>query len=172
MVDSDGKKASVMTNADDQIAGIAAIRHAIGVAENGGDADAAAALLTEDAVLMVPDFPVQEGRVACACFMRDVMGWVMSRFDRHITYVSAEVVVIGDMAFDRGTFSFTVSPRSGGDSALVTGKYLWLLRRTPAEPWRIARLIVSRDDELKAQAADGDEVESSTVPNSRWVRRG
>jgi ketosteroid isomerase-like protein len=137
-----------------------AIRHAFESAENAGDADLAAGLLAEDAVLMLPDFPVQEGRVACTRFMRDIMSWSRSQFERHITYSSAEVAVIGDMAFDRGTFSFTVAPKSGGDVTRVTGRYLWLLRRTAAEPWRIARLIVSRNDESDREANNCDEVDA------------
>jgi ketosteroid isomerase-like protein len=144
-----------MTNAATDVVALAAIRLALEAAENAGDADAAAAFLADDAVLMVPDFPVQEGRAACTDFMRDIMGWLFERFDRRIAYVSAEVVVIGDMAFDRGTFSFTVSPRSGGDTTQATGKYFWLLRRTDEQPWRIARLIVSRDQEDEAQASVG-----------------
>ncbi len=155
-----------MTDDDADVRTLAAIRQALERAENAGDADAAAALLADDAVLMVPDFPVQEGKAACTNFMRDIMGWLFAQFDRQIVYVSAEVVVIGDMAFDRGTCSFTVSPRSGGDSTHVTGKYLWLLRRTAGEPWRIARLIVSRDDEDDGHAANGIEMDSSTpVPD-------
>jgi ketosteroid isomerase-like protein len=151
-----------MTKADDSPGIVAAMRDAIESAENAGDADAAAALLTDDAVLMVPDFPVQEGKAACACFMRDIMNWSRSQFERHITYTSAEVAVIGDIAFDRGTFSFTVAPRSGGDSTRVTGKYFWLLRRHASEPWRIARLIVSRDEESDAKASDSDGLEPTT----------
>lgn len=150
-----------MTNADADVRAVAALREALEAAENAGDADAAAALLTDDAVVMVPEFPVQEGRAACASFLREIMGWLSAQFDRHIAYMSAEVVVIGDMAFDRGTFSFTVLPKSGGASTQVTGKYLWLLRRTAAEPWKVARLIVSRDDESDAEAASGAEIESS-----------
>jgi ketosteroid isomerase-like protein len=96
----------------------------------------------------VPDFPVQEGKAACASFVQQTMSRLHIEFARHITYVSAEIGVIGDMAFDRGSFSFDATPRAGGESAHVTGKYLWLLRRTGAEPWRITRLIVSRDDSL------------------------
>ena len=140
-----------MTDSADGADRIAAIRHAVESAENAGHADAAAALLDEDAVIMVPDFPVQEGKAACTRFLRDVMSWSKSQFDRHITYTSAEVSVIGDIAFDRGTFSFTATPRSGGDTTLVTGKYLWLLRRSAEESWKIARLIVSRDE-----ASDGE----------------
>jgi hypothetical protein len=71
------------------------------------------------------------------------------------------------MAFDRGTFSFTVAPKSAGESARVTGKYLWLLRRTPAEPWRIARLIVSRNDESDAEMNSSTDVQPSTADTSR-----
>jgi hypothetical protein len=42
----------------------------------------------------------------------------------------------------------------------VTGKYLWLLRRTAAEPWRVARLIVARDDESHDDAAKIAETDS------------
>jgi hypothetical protein len=48
MVGSDGMRAYVMTNADDESGRIAAIRDAIESAENAGDADLAAALLTEE----------------------------------------------------------------------------------------------------------------------------
>lgn len=150
-----------MSTDDADVSAVAAVRDALEAAENAGDADAAAALLTEDAVLLVPDFPVQEGKEACTVFMREIMGWLSTQFHRHIAYVSAEIVVIGDMAFDRGTFSFRVSPASGGDATVVTGKYLWLLRRTAASPWQVARLIVGRDRDSDADAAAGAEIESS-----------
>jgi uncharacterized protein (TIGR02246 family) len=135
-----------MTVAD--LGAIAALRQALGAAENASDPNAAAALLTDDVVLMVPDFDVQEGKAVCTVFLREIMRWLAEQFHRRITYVSAEVAVMGrdgDVAFDRGSFSFTVSPKSGGDSVEVTGKYLWLLRRADGEPWKVARLIVSRD---------------------------
>jgi ketosteroid isomerase-like protein len=139
---------------------IDAVRLALQAAENAANADAMAALLSEDAVLMVPDFPVQEGRASCAGFMHNVVAGVHSQLDRHITYVSAEVVVMGDMAFDRGTFSVTVAPRSGGDHTAFTGKYFWLLQRAAPDVWQISRLIVSRDDKLGAEPRFDDEVDS------------
>jgi uncharacterized protein (TIGR02246 family) len=136
-----------MTTAYDDVGEVTAIRQALEAAENAGDADALAALLTEDAVLMVPDFPAQEGKAACIRFVRGIMSWLLTEFVRRVTYVSAEVLVIGDVAFDRGTFSFDVTPKGGGEATRVTGKYFWLLRRTQPEPWRIARLIVSRNED-------------------------
>jgi cold shock protein len=151
-----------MTNAHGDVSAVTAIRHALEAAENSRDADALAALLTDDAVLMVPDFPAQEGRAACLRFVRGIMSRLLTEFVRRVTYVSAEVVVTGDTAFDRGTFSFDVSPKGGGEVTRVTGKYFWLLRRTDRERWRIARLIVSRDEESEVQTDNGDEPDSST----------
>ena len=149
-----------MTIAQDDIGAVNAIRALLQEAENAFDAGRAAAVLSDDAVLMVPDFPVQEGRTACVDFLHDIMGWLSTHYERRIIYTSAEVVVTGDLAFDRGTFSFSVSPRTGGDVRQVTGKYLWLLRRSDRDAWTVTRLIVSRDDE----SPGGDEVSSETPP--------
>lgn len=150
-----------MTTARDDVSLVAAIRQALEAAENAGDADAFAALLTDDAVLMVPDFPTQESKTASVRFVREMMGWLLTRYTRRITYVSAEIAVIGDMALDRGTFWFDVTPKEGGDSTRVTGKYLWLLRRTDPERWKITRLIVSRNEESDR----ADRHDSSVTPN-------
>ena len=125
---------------------IDSIRIAIEAAENAMDADAAARILSDDAVLMVPDHPVQEGRSACASFLRELFGQLASRYDRRITYTSYEVNIVGDLAFDRGTFTFSVTPKDGGETTDVTGKYLWILVRGTDGTWRVSRLIASRDD--------------------------
>jgi uncharacterized protein (TIGR02246 family) len=135
--------------ADQPSRAIAALRAALEAAENAGDAGAAAALLADDVVVMVPDFPVQEGKEACAALIRDVLPALVEEFDRRITYSSAEVLVTGDTAIDRGTFDVACVPRSGGRETRMTGKYLWLLRRASEgahDAWSITRLIVSRDE--------------------------
>jgi ketosteroid isomerase-like protein len=108
---------------------IDAIRTAIQGAENAMDPDAIAQFLSDAAVLMVPDHPVQEGKTACTALLRDMLGQLASRYHRQITYTSDEVSVAGDLAFDRGTFSFSVTPKDGGETTDVTGKYLWILAR-------------------------------------------
>jgi hypothetical protein len=64
----------------------------------------------------LPVFFVYEGKEACAEFLRGMLAWMIEALDRHIAYVSAEVCVLGDHAFDRGTFAFTETPKSGGDT--------------------------------------------------------
>ena len=118
----------------------------IEAAENAGNSSEIADMLAEDAVIMVPNQPVQEGKAACARFVADVLAGLLAQFDRHIVYVSAEVRVIGDCGFDRGSFTFTVAPRSGGETSRETGKYLFLYSRAAGGSWKIARAIVNLDD--------------------------
>ncbi len=121
------------------------IRRAVEAAENAGDVDYIAGLFAGDAVLMVPDFPVQEGRTACADFIRSLLPGLLSAFDRRVTYTSAEVSVLGEMALDRGSFSFTVRPKGSRATECVTGKYLWLYEQEDGT-WKWSRIILSRDE--------------------------
>jgi ketosteroid isomerase-like protein len=95
----------------------------------------------------IPNFPIQEGKAACVTFTRDILAYLHETFDRHITYVSAETRVIGDYAFDLGTFSFTVTPKAGGKTEHPCGKYLWLYSRATDGSWKVARIIVSLDED-------------------------
>jgi uncharacterized protein (TIGR02246 family) len=115
-------------------------------AENAGDASAIADMLAKDAVVMVPDYPVQEGKNACAAFVSSVLSSLLEEFDRRIAYVSAEVCVLGDWGFDRGSFSFTIAPRSGGETSRERGKYLFLYSRAADGSWKLARVIVNLDN--------------------------
>ena len=128
----------------------------IEVAENTGNSSDIADMLTEDAVIMVPNQPVQEGRAACARFVANVMAGLLKQFDRRIVYVSAEVRVIGDCGFDRGSFTFTVAPRSGGETLREAGKYLFLYSRAANGSWKIARAIVNLDDHDDEEPAHGN----------------
>ena len=128
----------------------------IEVAENTGNSSDIADMLAEDAVIMVPNQPVQEGRAACARFVANVMAGLLKQFDRRIVYVSAEVRVIGEDGFDRGSFTFTVTPRSGGETSRETGKYLFLYSRAAGGSWKIARVIVNLDDHDGEEPAHGN----------------
>ena len=132
-----------------------AVRQILEAAENAGDPEAVIALLADDAVLMVPDFPVQAGREACAAFLREVMPSLHEEFERRASYSSDDVAEAGDMAIDRGTFVIDVRPRAGGDVSQVTGKYLWMLRRSAAGEWRVTHMVVSRDEAWEPAFAPG-----------------
>jgi|SRR2546430_4655732 len=136
---------AMKTDTQTDVRQIEEILRRIEAAENAGDATAMIDLLAEDAVIMAPDQPVQEGKAACAAFLTDVIASLFEQFDRRIAYVSAEVRVIGEYAFDRGSFAFSIAPRSGGDTSRETGKYLFLYSRAADGSWKIARAIVNLD---------------------------
>ena len=123
------------------------IRDRLEAAENSGDADFMATMLADDAVILAPNVSVQEGKAACVEFTRDILSFLHREYHRHIRYVSAELRVIGDHAFDWGTFSFTVTPKAGGKTETPRGKYFWLYSRAPDGSWKIARLIVNLDEQ-------------------------
>jgi uncharacterized protein (TIGR02246 family) len=127
------------------IRAIEEIRRRIEAGENAGDPEYCVGLLADDAVVMVPDFPVLNGRDACAAFLRELMPGLVEFFDRRITYTGSEVRVLDTIAFDRGEFAFTIRPRSGGVESRVTGKYFWLYSRAADGGWRLSRAVVTRD---------------------------
>ena len=144
------------------------IRERLTAAENAGDPEAICAAMADDVVLMVPSAPVLEGKAACAAFLHELLPSLLQEFDRHITYTSAEVYLCGDMSFDRGTFAFSVAPRTGGPSEVNVGKYFWLYERS-AETWKLKRIIVCLDERSDASAeetrAGGREDFQSSISN-------
>jgi ketosteroid isomerase-like protein len=136
------------------------LRQTLEDAENAGDAETIAAAMAQDVVVMVPTFEVKEGREACTGFIRDVLHGLHAKYERKVAYVSAEISVFGTVAIDRGTFSFTTSPRSGGPAERATGKYLWLYSRGEAGSWQLARVIASLDEHEDEHAE-----EENVTPN-------
>jgi uncharacterized protein (TIGR02246 family) len=120
------------------VAVLSELRERLTAAENAGDTESICAAMADDMVLMVPSAPVQEEKAACAAFVRAVLPSLLQEFERHISYTSAEVRVFDAIAFDRGTFSFSVTPRAGGASEVNVGKYLWFYIRTDGT-WRLVR---------------------------------
>ena len=130
-----------------------AIRQRLEEAENANEAQVFVDLMTDDIAVIVPDYPVQEGKAAAAEFVCGMTDWMRENLDRHITYSSTEVIEAGEFAFDRGTFSFTVTwKRPGASPEVVTGKYLYVYRQD-AGSWKLWRVIMSTDE-----AEDKEEV--------------
>ena len=154
-----------MTMQDD-VHQIRAILRRIEAAENTHSPDDIIALMAEDVVLMVPDYEVAEGKEAAARLTREIAAFLAGSFERHIRYASSEVRILGDAAFDRGTFEFVVFLREVMEARINKGKYFILYTRAD-DGWRISRVIISRDDPEEvcepgvAQSRFGLEGESS-----------
>ena len=120
-----------------------AFRDRIMAAENTGDPAVFEELLADDAVIQAPGMPAIEGREACLDFVREVLTGLHALYERQVLCESAELLVQGDVAIDRGRFSQTLSPRDGAHPSDEEGHYLWMYRRQPDGTWRLARIFGS-----------------------------
>ncbi len=94
-------------------------------------------LLSDDVIWMVPNQAALVGKDA-------VLGRVGPFFSNlnmeHVTGVD-EVRVAGDWAYVRGTYSFGVTPKAGGDTTEEVGKIVYILGRQADNSWKITRAI-------------------------------
>jgi ketosteroid isomerase-like protein len=125
-----------------------ALREAIVAAECRGDLTFFIATLDDDAVVMPPDAPAREGKAACLSFVRDVLQALLAQFDRELVCESAEIVVDGEFAFDRGSFFQTLREKDSGLVVRERGHYLWLYVRRP-EGWKLSRVIWNGGEEVE-----------------------
>jgi ketosteroid isomerase-like protein len=52
-----------------------------------------------------------------------------------------EVRALGEWAFERGTYTIGLDPKSGGQSMEDAGKYVTIYQRKSGDSWRMARDI-------------------------------
>jgi ketosteroid isomerase-like protein len=130
----------------DDRAAIDRIRQAFEAAQNAGDANAAVRHFADDIVGMPPGGPPLRGPEAPGALRQ-----YLEAFDVDVQYRSEEIVLVGEWAFDRGTFTETRTPKKGGASIEGAGSYLWVYRRVGGE-WKQARLIWTVASGLQAPA--------------------
>jgi uncharacterized protein (TIGR02246 family) len=123
------------------VVAITALRDSIQAAETGGRPDGMFAAFAEDVVVMAPGMPALEGKPAATEAMRGMF----QAMSMSVQYASAEMVVMGDWAFDRGSYSGTMTPKAGGPATADRGKYLWLLHKGPDGSWKYHRVIWNAD---------------------------
>jgi uncharacterized protein (TIGR02246 family) len=141
-------------------------------AENDGNVAYIGDMMADDAVIMVPNQDVREGKAECARFIGDILPGLLQHFDRRIIYVSDEVRVMADgIAFDRGWFRFTAVPRSGGDATESTGKYFWLYTSAPGGSWKLFRLVHVLDEEERGDGGPPSVMRRALLAVSRWIQR-
>ena len=106
-------------------------------AENGGNASFFEGVAAPDIVLMPPNVRVVVGREATVAFMRQLFG----QFDLQVHYESEEIQVFDRLAFDRGTYSQTLTPKGGGSPEVESGNYLWIYSKDDDGSWWFSRVI-------------------------------
>jgi len=130
---------------------IARTRAAYQAAWRAGDAAGIANLYTQDAQVLYPNQPLVSGHDA----IQEYFGDLFAEFPGgEIELTSAEVVVLGQWAFDRGAYHWKGTPKTGGAPLEDTGKYLVVLQRQADGTWRVAR-DADNSDRPAAQVTRG-----------------
>jgi uncharacterized protein (TIGR02246 family) len=128
------------SNHDDRTA-LEQIRARILEAELKGDASVFEQVAAPDVVVIPPDATAIHGKDASVEMMRQFF----SKNQLHIEYANAQVQVNQDQAFDRGTYSQTVTPKDGGAPITGKGSYWWFYARNEDGNWRQTRVIWTND---------------------------
>jgi uncharacterized protein (TIGR02246 family) len=98
---------------------------------NAKDAEAAAALYTEDAVLIPPGEPLVRGRKAIEEYWRAA---IESGGVRNVSVETMDALSSGSLGYETGSFVLTANGPDG-EAAVDSGRYIELLRREPDGRW-------------------------------------
>jgi ketosteroid isomerase-like protein len=98
-----------------------------------GNAAAYFAILDEEARFLPPNLEPKHGA--------ELRTWLQDFGERFevewLNFVHHETETAGDFAYHRYTYSWRVTPRSGGPAAVAHGKGLHILRRRQGAEWKI-----------------------------------
>ena len=121
---------------DADVAAITAFNSQYLKAINDGDIAALSALTDDDHIMLIPGRQPIVGKAANDA--ANGRGFQQFKFDEH--WMPVETVVDGDLAYQRGTFSVTANPKSGGGASRTTrGNFLRIYRRQKDGSWRMTR---------------------------------
>ena len=129
---------------------IAKVRSAYQTAAGSQDGAAIAKLYTADGVEMPPNAPSAKGRAAIEAFHKAfAQQWMM----HGMTITPAETRVVGDTAYDIGTYKQTLMAQKGGGMVEDKGKYIVLLKKDASGAWLISHAIYNSDNPPPAAPA-------------------
>jgi uncharacterized protein (TIGR02246 family) len=95
----------------------------------------------DDIVLLQPVGPIMRGRAAIAEAFEGVQSPEIVEYELDMQ----EVMLLGDYAFQWGTYHYGMRPRTGGDTMHTSGKLMRILQRQPDGAWKIYRGISTID---------------------------
>ncbi len=102
-----------------------------------GDVEALLSLYGDEPVLMPQDQPAVTGKDA----IRSLYQPVLSEFEITGESTLNEVEVSGDWGYFWSTYMLTATPKAGGKPLKSTGKSMFIVKRQPGGPWKLARLM-------------------------------
>jgi uncharacterized protein (TIGR02246 family) len=113
--------------------GIRAADLAFAAAANAGNIDGVIAIYADDASLLPPGFPPQEGRDAIRKFWGGLLGAYTVRFDVNSDKIEGR----GDLAYAVGHYKLSATPKAKGPPPIEEeGKFVEVLKRQPDGSWK------------------------------------
>jgi uncharacterized protein (TIGR02246 family) len=133
---------STVSSVENDLRAIEAVNQRDIEAALAGDADGMMSQWTEDFVLLQPVGPILRGRSAIAEAFRGVESSV--EILESVLDIQ-EVRVLGDHAFQWGTYLYSVRSRAGGATVRTSGKLMRILQRQRDGSWKMYRTISTVD---------------------------
>lgn len=133
---------------------ICALNTRLAATSSAGDLPRWLDLFTDEMVLLPPlpaSQPALAGKEALAA-------WAQAAFRSFVideTITTDEVQLLGDLGFTRGTYRSTATPKAGGQSHLVSGRFLFVVRRLSDGSWKYLRGIWNSDLPASQPATEG-----------------
>jgi len=125
---------------DKDVAAIKAMGPALDEAALAGDWNALVAMFTEDALLMSPNTPTNQGR---SSLLEMIESLGMTIAEHKIEFV--EVDGYGDIAYARGSYAERYSVQGVDEPIVDEGKILTILKKQPDGSWLFAIWMTNSD---------------------------
>lgn len=126
---------------EEDLAAIRELHRRDQAASRAGDREALMELWSEDPVALPPAGPIRRGREEMEAAMRRQMAaadqWEVLEYEQEF----GEIEVIGDWAWDWGTYRGRSRHRETGREVSSSGRLLRILKRSPDGSWKVHRSI-------------------------------
>jgi len=114
---------------------------------NSNDVDQLLGMLTDDIVFLGPNDKPVVGKAAVRPWLEGYFAAYKTHWDKPVE----ELVVLGDWAFERYSFTATDTPVGGGEPMVSTGWGLLLYHHDADGKWRVARDAWGSDQPMSAE---------------------
>jgi len=129
------EEAEPAVNVDADIAAINELWNQYASAVTAGDLDLWISLWTDNGIQMAPDAAAVIGKEQ----IRAKYESIFPQFIFKMAITNKETRVAGDWAYARGTYTLSMTPKAGGETINIDGKFLTILKRQVDGSWKIFR---------------------------------
>jgi uncharacterized protein (TIGR02246 family) len=107
---------------------------------DASDLEAAASVFTDDAVISAHGAPDTIGNAA----IRELYAAAMAQVKLGARFNTEEIRVLGDLAYERGTYTLTVSDKTKGHVlSTAVNRHIHVLQRQPDGGWKTWRMMTN-----------------------------